>query len=235
MLALSSSAALAQDGGWTYALSAYGWFNDTDISTDTPRSQVDAELSFSDALDSLDFAFMGAVEARNGPWGIIGDLVYFKLSADASTPRGLLFSDAEIESETAVLTGYLTYRVYAGPRVAFDVGAGARVFWVGLDTTLVGAAVPTESFSQDKDWADPLLAARLRIDFDEEWFGALFLDAGGTGDSHSWQALATGGYRLNDNWEFQGGYRYLEAEWDTDFGEASLEFSGPILGVTYRF
>jgi hypothetical protein len=27
----------------------------------------------------------------------------------------------------------------------------------------------------------------------------------------------------------------MQAEWDTDFGEASLEFSGPILGVTYRF
>jgi hypothetical protein len=40
---------------------------------------------------------------------------------------------------------------------------------------------------------------------------------------------------MNENWAFQGGYRYMEAEWDTDQGQSSLEFSGPILGVSYRF
>jgi opacity protein-like surface antigen len=233
--ALLSSAALAQDGGWTYAVSAYGWFNDTAISTDTPQGQVDADLSFSDALDSLDFAVMGATEARNGRWGILGDLFYFKLSADASTPSGILFSDAEIESEVTALSGYLTYRVYEDPKLAFDIGAGARAFWLGLETTLVGAAAPTETSSRDKNWVDPLLAARLRLTVDKKWFGALFLDAGGTDDSQSWQALATVGYRLNENLALQGGYRYLEAEWDTQFGESSIEFSGPIIGVTYRF
>jgi opacity protein-like surface antigen len=75
----------------------------------------------------------------------------------------------------------------------------------------------------------------FRMAFSEDWFGTLLLDAGGTGDTSTWQALATVGYRLNDNWALQGGYRYLQSEWDTDLGQSSLEFSGPILGVTYRF
>lgn len=235
LLALSSGAAFAQDGNWTYSLSAYGWLNDTAISTDTRRGQVDADLSFSDALDDLDFAFMGAAEARNGRWGVIGDLLYFKLSAAASPPRGILFSDAEIESEVTVLSGYLIYRVHEDAGVALDVGAGLRGFRLDLDTTLVGALAPTEVIGQDRDWIDPLLAARIRVAFNDRTYGALFVDAGGSDDSRSWQALATIGYRLNDRWEFQGGYRHLEAEWDSDFGESSLEFSGPIIGVTYRF
>ena len=30
-------------------------------------------------------------------------------------------------------------------------------------------------------------------------------------------------------------YRYMKAQWDTSLGESSLEFSGPITGVTCRF
>lgn len=235
LLALSAGVALAQDGGWNVGVTTYGWFNDTAIATDTPRGQVDADLGFSDALEDLDFAFMGAVEARNGPWGIMSDLIYFKLSAGASTPHGLRFSDAEIESEITIVSAYATYRAYESDDMAFDVGAGLRGLWIDLDTTLVGAAAPTETINQDKSWVDPLIAARFRMDFNEKTFGTLFLDAGGTGDSRSWQAMVTVGYHLNDRWEFQGGYRYLEATWDTDFGESSLEFSGPILGATYRF
>ncbi|WP_374301727.1 hypothetical protein [Paracoccus sp. (in: a-proteobacteria)] len=235
LLALSSGAALAQDGGWTSTISMYVWFNETNVTADTPRGEVDADLSFSDALDNLDFAFMGVGEARNGPWGIIGDLFHFKLSADADTPTGVLFSSAEVRTEVTALSGYAIYRVYEEPGVSFDAGAGFRAYWLDLDTTLVGALAPTQTFSQDNNWVDPLLAVRLRMDFNERTFGTLFLDAGGTGESDSWQALATVGYRVNDNWALQGGYRHLESSWETDFGEASFEFSGPIIGATYRF
>lgn len=120
--------------------------------------------------------------------------------------------------------------------VAFDIGAGLRAFWSWVDAKLVGTGGnPTRDFSHDKEWVDPVLAARLSMAFNEKWFGTLTLDAGGTGDTKSWQALATVGYRLNEKWTLQGGYRYLEAEWDTDFGKASMDFSGPIIGATYRF
>jgi len=66
-LALSSVPALAQESKWTYTLSFNLWLSDTAVSTDTPFGVVDAELSFSDAIQDLDFAFMGTAEARNGP------------------------------------------------------------------------------------------------------------------------------------------------------------------------
>ncbi len=90
---LSAAPACAQDSKWTYDLSMNLWFSDTAVTTDTPRGQVDANLSFSDAIQDLDFAFMGTAEARNGRWGIIGDLLYFNLTADGPTPNGLFFSE----------------------------------------------------------------------------------------------------------------------------------------------
>jgi opacity protein-like surface antigen len=234
-LALSSVPAVAQESQWTYDLSFNLWLSDTAVSTDTPFGVVDAELSFSDAIQDLDFAFMGTAEARNGPWAVFMDMLYFNLTADAPTPLGTLFSEVSTGSKITVLSGYVAYRVHEEPTFAVDLGVGLRGFWTDLDTTLVGASAPTESFSQTKDWVDPIVAARIRMAFGEDWFGTLMLDAGGTGDSSTWQALATVGYRLNENWALQGGYRYLQSEWDTDFGQSSLEFSGPILGVTYRF
>ena len=234
-LALSSVPAVAQESRWTYDLSFNLWLSDTAVSTDTPFGVVDTELSFSDAIQDLDFALMGTAEARNGPWAVVMDMLYFNLTADAPTPLGILFSEVSTGSKITVLSGYVAYRVHEEPTFAVDLGVGLRGFWTDLDTTLVGASAPTESFSQTKDWVDPIVAARIRMAFGEDWFGTLMLDAGGTGDSSTWQALATVGYRLNENWALQGGYRYLQSEWDTDFGQSSLEFSGPILGVTYRF
>lgn len=234
-LVLMAAPASAQDSPWTYDLSFNLWLSDTSVSADTPFGIVDAELSFSDAVQDLDFAFMGTFEARNGPWAVITDLLYFNLTADAPTPVGTLFSEVSVGSKITVLSGYVAYRVHEESNVAVDLGVGLRGFFTDLDTTFVGANAPTESFGQNKDWVDPILAARLRMAFNEDWFGTLMLDAGGTGDSNTWQALATVGYRLNDKWALQGGYRYLQAEWDTDLGQSSLEFSGPILGLTYRF
>jgi hypothetical protein len=235
VLAVGGAPVLAQDSGWTFDVSANLWVNDTTITTDTPEGEVDATLSFSDAIKDLQFAFMGTVEARNGPWSVIGDLLYFKLSDTGSTPQGTLFSDVEVDSKITVVTGYLAYRVYSDPKLAVDIGGGFRSFQADLDTEFTGAAAPDESFTNNQSFIDPIVAARVRMAFNDQWFGTLMLDGGGLDDSSTWQALATVGYRLNEKWAFQGGYRYLEAEWDSNFGESSLEFSGPILGVTYRF
>jgi opacity protein-like surface antigen len=235
LIAVTSGPAAAQSSNWTFDVSANLWTNDTTITTDTPEGEVDATLSFSDAIKDLQFAFMGTVEGRNGPWSVIGDLLYFKLSDTGSTPTGTLFSQVEVDSKITVISGYLAYRVYSDPKVAVDLGAGFRSFQADLDTEFTGAAAPDESFSNNQSFIDPIVAARVRMAFNDQWFGTLMLDGGGLDDSSTWQALATVGYRLNENWAFQGGYRYLEAEWDSDFGESSLEFSGPILGVTYRF
>jgi hypothetical protein len=225
----------AQDSDWTFNLAFYAWFNDTTITADTPRGEVEAELSFSDALESLDFALMGAGEARNGPWGVIGDLMYFKLTADGPTPNGVLFSGVEAESKITALTTYAVYRIHEDDQFALDAGAGFRGLWTEVETSLLGAALPTETYNYDKNWVDPVVVLRGRMAFNEDWFGTLLLDAGGTGDTESWQALATVGYQINERWALRAGYRYLKAEWDTSQGETSLEFSGPILGATYQF
>ena len=234
-LALTALPAAAQQGNWDYSGTFYLWVSDTTLTTDTPSGEVEATLSFSDALKDLTFAFMGTVEARNGPWGIITDLQYLSLSSDGDTPVGLEYSKVEADTKMTVLSGYLAYRVVEDPVVAFDLGAGFRAFWSEVDTTLVGAAAPTETFTNSDTYVIPVVAARLVFGFSENWTGTLFADLGSNGDEDTGQALATLGYQLNDNWSLLGGYRYMNTQYDTSNGQTSMELYGPVIGAVYRF
>lgn len=229
---LTATPVAAQDSDWSLSLSGYLWMNATDLSSDTRFGRVDARLSFRDALDDLKFALMGTMEARNGPWGLVADLVYFNLSPKGKPP-GPVFDSMTADTKVTVLSAYAVYRVHEDPTFALDIGAGVRAFSTDVGVTLEGPV--TRKLGQSKSWVDPLVVARLRADFNDAWFGTLVLDAGGTNSTSSWQGLATIGYKVNDNWDLQGGYRYMRARWDTDFGRNKIEFSGPLIGATYRF
>jgi opacity protein-like surface antigen len=233
---LMAGPAAAQD--WTYDASVYLWFPQTNVTADTPLGTVEGELSISDALQDLDFAFMGAVEARTGQWGFIGDFIYMDVSADAATPRGLAFSEVAVDTKLTFFSGYALYRVQGNETTSFDIGAGFRANWTDVTTSFLGAAAETRVFERDDNWVDPLLAARFRANFSEDWYGALFLDGGGfgVGSDSTWQVVATVGYRINDNWSVQGGYRYLNIDkQEDDNSDLEIELSGPILGAVYRF
>jgi hypothetical protein len=233
---LLAGPASAQD--WTYSAAVYLWFPKTDVTIETPRGTVEGELSISDALQNLDFAFMGALEARNGPWSLIGDLVYMDVSADAPTARGLAFSEVSVDSKLTLFSLYGMYRVHEDDKLSVDLGAGLRGYSTDVTTVFVGALSPTQSFESTDDWVDPLLAARLRVAFDDKWYGVLFVDGGGfgVGSDYTYQVTASVGYRVNDRWSVQGGYRYLMFDRSPgDANDLKMSLSGPIIGGIYRF
>ena len=78
-LLAAAGPAAAQDG-WSFAASPYVWLPGFSTSAETGRGTVDIDKSTSDAVSDLDFAFMGAFEARSGRWGLILDLIYTDLS-----------------------------------------------------------------------------------------------------------------------------------------------------------
>lgn len=236
---LVSGTAAAQGMPWSYNAVLYGWVPAMDASVDTRFGEVESSGSGSDALSALDMAFMGTFEARRGKWGLIGDLIYADLSNSEATPRGVLFEDAEIGVKTTALSGYATYRVYETEAVAFDIGGGVRAFDLSVDTALNAASdrVQDRGVSQTASWADPLLAARVIAPFGEKWFATAFADAGGfiTESSSTWQVLGTVGYRFDERWAAQFGYRYMNLEKEIDGRDVEVDLYGPLVGVSFRF
>ena len=241
-MAVPASAAAQQaqaDKGWEYIGSFYGWFPGVTTTVETPVGTVEAEVEFDEVIETLDFAFLGALEARKGRLALIGDVQYFDVSAETERAPGS-FAGAEVESQLVIFSAYATFALVDQDDLRFDVGGGLRYNGTSVDARLVqtgGASGPT--FSDDGGWTDVLLAARVQRQFNEKWYATGYADVGGFGIEDSseltWQVSGGLGYRFNDKWSMVGGYRHYSVEHGSDRVTATIEVSGPFLGFQAAF
>lgn len=233
----AASPAAAQD--WTYEATLYGWVPAMDVSVETRLGELESSGSGSDALSALDMAFMGALQARRGKWGLAVDLLYTDLSNSQDTKFGLAFKDVEVKMKLSALSAYALYRVYETESVAVDVGGGIRAFGMKIDTSLNAASpdVSDRDLDVDTSWVDPLLAARVIAPLGDKWFVTAYADAGGyvTQDSSTWQAVGTVGYRFGERWSAQFGYRYMNIEKEISDKDVRVDLYGPLVGVSVSF
>jgi hypothetical protein len=68
--------------------SLYASISSLSATVGTPFGDLESDSAGSSALSDLDMALMGTVEARNGKWGLIGDLIYADLSSETDAPFG---------------------------------------------------------------------------------------------------------------------------------------------------
>jgi hypothetical protein len=258
---LLSTGALAQQTAsetdfWQFGVSIYGWF--PDISGDTsftqPGGTNDFKIDIGDILDNLEFTLMGIFDARKGRWGILIDLVYMDVGDSQTGTREATIGgielpvnasanvDLDLKSWIWTLTGY--YRTLDQPGMTLDVFAGARyldveqkVNWV-VTGNVGSIPVPDRTGAAETsltNW-DALIGLRGRFAFGAQnsWFIPYYLDAG-TGDSDfTWQGIAGLGYAFR--WcEVVATWRYLY--YDLPSGKAidDMNFSGPAIGVTFRW
>lgn len=97
----------------------------------------DVNMDFSDIASDLDFAFMGAFEARYGRWGILTDVNYAETS-DSFAVRGVLFSSGEFKMQQLLGNVTLNYRLVESEDTVIDLYGGARLNWIDLDVTARG-------------------------------------------------------------------------------------------------
>lgn len=231
LLAGACSPALAQDSDWDFGATIYLFTAETDVGI----GDLESTLSFSDALDNLDFAFMGAFEARNGEWSFILDYMLTDLSFE-NDRAGPVVTGVNASLKTQIINGYAAYRVYNTPDALIDLAAGFRWFDTSSDLSLLNGGTVLRSASTSENWVDPVIGVRAQFAFSEKWSGTVFADYGGfSSDSETWQVLLTANYAFNDRWVGRFGYRQISVDHDIDGNSFSFDQSGPILGVTYKF
>ena len=230
------SSAFAQGTDWQYTLTAYLWGTNTGVTAETPFGTVDAELSLSDALKDIDFAFSGTFEARKDKWSLFTDGIYVKVSPTQLTPRGILADDVTVRTQMTIISGFAGYRVLEQQGMFVDLAGGFR--WAKLDSDIDFAGGPLDGdvFSSSDSWVDPVIGVRVGTQLSDKMTATLFTDYGGfSGDSSTWQVSATLGYELNENWSLVGGYRYMEFDREIDGRDFSMDQSGLLFGASYKF
>lgn len=238
ILALTAvaTAASAQDPGWTYKATLYGWLPGLSGTLDTQFGSIDLEPDGSgNALSDLDMAFMGTFSAQNDRLSFVADVLYADLSSSKDTPFAG-FGDATIDVEVTALSGYVLYRVTNDPKLMLDLGGGFRNFDLNVGFSLSDGVLTGGSRRYDDNWTDPLIAARLTMPIDDRWFLIGFADFGGTGSGNeTWQVYAGGGYTFNERWSAQLGYRHMSVSRVIDDSDVSLGLGGPVFAVSYSF
>ena len=98
MLGLPPALSADTPDGRSYRASLYLW--GAGIAGETPRgSEID--VGFDTLIKNLDLAFMGAFEARQGPWALIGNAIW--IYAEALPAGWLTQEDATLQMRAIAL------------------------------------------------------------------------------------------------------------------------------------
>jgi len=220
--------------GWEFVGSAYLWAAGVE-GTDAAGDELD--VSFSDILEDLDGGLMGIIAAQKGRWTLIADIIYLSIHQETSSTANLIGIpskiDVDVKMKGFVSTFGVAYRVIDDDGTSLDLMAGARYFKLDLDVDAdVGAS--KIKYSDSEDVLDGIIGVQVIIDLSERWYLSCYADIG-AGDSKLDLAGVPGvGYRF-EKVDVVAGYRHLE--WETDGGDNidDINFSGPMLGVKFRF
>jgi hypothetical protein len=235
VMTLPATAEMGSDqDGWTFTGSAYFWASGVK-GTDSAGDEMD--VSFSDILEDLDGGLMGLIIAKKGKWMLFADMIYLSISQEINTTANIignpLKSDVDVNLKGFISTFGVAYRILEDDVTNLDLILGARYFRLDLDIdTDIGGI--KNNYSSSDDVLDGIIGTQIIINLSEKWYLSCYADVG-TGDSKlTWQAWPGIGYQF-EKFDVIAGYRHLA--WETDDGDAidDLSFSGPTLGLTYRF
>jgi len=239
---------------WRYAATIYVWMPSIGMDTSFPAdSGTSVDVTASDILDALNFAFMGAFAVQKGDWGLATDVNYLDLSSSTKKTRFLTVGGENLAAVTGKadlsLTGWLwttvgSYRVVDKPDYTMDVVAGVRMLNLSSDLkwSLTGDLGDPpiidnsgKSAVSETVW-DGIVGVKGRATFgeDKKWFVPYYIDVG-TGDSDlSWLGMRGAGYSFG--WgDLEGVWRYLDYNMPSKDPIQNLNFNGPAIGVTFHF
>jgi len=180
---------------------------------------------------------MGILAAQKGRWTLIADMLYLSIHEETGSTANLIGLPVKLDVDVK-LKGYVStlgaaYRVIENDMTSLDLLAGARYFKLDVDFDAdVGAG--KVKYSDSGDALDGIIGAQVLTGLSERWYVSFYADVGAGDSKLTWQAWPGVGCRL-DNIDAVAGYRHLE--WETDDGDTfkDLSFSGPMLGVKFRF
>jgi hypothetical protein len=253
--AQTSSSTWASDN-WRYAASVYGYLPSIGGKTSFPADSGGSPINITaeKIVDSLKFTFMGALDAHNGRWGVFTDLIYLDLGGGKSASRDFTIGNIGLPAGTTAdlewdLKGWVwtlagEYRLPSDPAFTVDALAGIRMF--DLTQTLrwnisgnLGPIAPSGRSGSaeigDTLW-DGIVGVKGRYSFgaNREWAVPFYLDVGAGNSDRTLQSAIGISYAFK--WgELTGMYRYLDYKMKSGQAIQEMNFSGPLIGATWRW
>lgn len=239
-LLLSPAPAAAQQPteGWQFGVTPYIWFSGVSGNVTLPRGTSESfSADFGDIFDDLKFAAMGVFEARNDRFSLLVDLFYVNLQQGFNTPNSIAVASGSVRTRTTELSGIGLYRIVEAPSVSLEIGGGVRAWWVNTQINANSGLLGGRSASSTANLVNGLVAARLGVRLTDKIGLSFYGDVGGfnINSSLTWQAIAAVDWQMTNSLVTSVGWRHIQIDTRNNGTELDLAFSGPFLGLTYRF
>jgi len=246
---------------WTFALTPYLWLPNVNgtLNYSVPpggAGSPEVRTGPNNYLENLQGVLMIVGEARKERWSIGADLIYLDFANQTSSVKAVNFGGSIVgtnlnASTSSSLKGWLWtlaggYAAVQTPRATLDVIGGVRYLGIEASTNWQltasvagpggGQVFPASgSISERSDLWDAIVGVRGRVQLGEgNWFMPYYLDVGTGSSNLTWQGL------LGITYAFKWGdallaYRQLFYDQAGNKLLQDFRFSGPALGVTFRF
>lgn len=221
---------------WSFSFAPYLWA--AGLSGDTAvfgLPEVHIDQSFGDILSDLDFAFMAAGDARYGPFSIVTDMEYVRITTDAATPRGVLADEVDLKSVTFTALIGAGYTVLEDQNGRLDVIGGLRVWSVETTISFSGGPLGGRSRSDDATWVDGVAGVRGVYSITPTVYLTGWGLIGAGGADLDWDVMGGAGYKFKESISAFVGYRALGVNYSNDSLTEDIIQHGPILGAVFRF
>jgi hypothetical protein len=234
------AAGTANDNQWHWDLSLPAWAPAIDgrlSFSGIPDQKVKA--SFNDIVKNLDFALIGQVELRRNRLGFASDLLYMSLEADVPTSGPILGqTNPRANIKALIIEGFGFYRLATGGGAPdnqgfADVILGAR--YTGMQAQIKGDIA--SSTKRTFNFVDGLAGLRGYAGLGTTWGLRGRADLATFGSDITWNLESSLAWRASQRWTIDGGYRYLDIDYDKGQGSErkllKLKIFGPV--ITFRF
>jgi hypothetical protein len=246
---------------WKFSITPYLWLPNIDgtLKYNVPpglSGSAEVETGPNDYLENLDLAFMISGEARKSRFSVFTDVIYLDFSNEDSSVKSINFGGTRVSSSANVSTdsslkGLLWtlgvgYAVLPGRPVEMDIFGGLRYFGLEVSTdwqltaTVTGPGAGqtfprTGSISQREDLWDGIIGFRGRIWIGGSNWSIPYYSDIGTGSSYlTWQGMIGVAYSFKLV-SLTLAYRHLYYDQKDDKLIQDMRFSGPALGVGFRW
>jgi hypothetical protein len=232
---MSSAEVLDKSEQWKSFLSIYGWLPAINGDLKAKGVEADLDVSYSDILSKLNFAFFAHYEGFKGHWGIMLDGLYAYLEAEKEQPGGAVPGRRQIKFRQSLIELAVPYRLTWNPVVA-DVFIGGRFNYLYAEIGIPSLAVKKDD---NLAFVDPIVGGRVFIPLAKNWYLGLRGDIGGFGIGNASDLALNGNAFVN--WQVtplisvQGGYRALYMKYNEGDNEYKGTQHGPWLGIGFTF
>ncbi|MCH2174987.1 MAG: hypothetical protein MK193_04595 [Lentisphaeria bacterium] len=213
------------------------WFSDFDGKSGIDGFEIDSDYSYSDN-DGLGTVVEYKFWQQDIGYRFSILLGYWDEQEDWDEPD-LTVSIASFDG--AIMTNLIHQQISDDVKVNFNLLGGGRLFAIEQE---IYAYYPYWGYIDDTHtWIEPFIGADFEFWLNNKFYLFSYIDYGtlGFGDAatHTCNFKAGFGIELGQGLAFEGGYRILDINIDTDNGDDSFildaKMTGYFIGMAYRF